>query len=370
MKKENESSGHIFDEYIDIMALFKSYWEKRKLILGFLFIFTIIGLIYALQQKNSYSASTTFVPVSGGNSIGGSIGGIASLAGFSLGSTNNVGGNIPLELYPEIVSSVPFLVELLDTKIKVAEVDSLVSYKYYYNELQKPNFFQKISKYSIGLPKVIFNLFKNQKKKELLTNNKYSILALSDKDYSLINQLSGQINIEVSRLEGFVTLSVSMPGKEASAQMAQKAQQLLQDYVLKYKTQKSIDQFNFIKARFEERLQDFEDKKLKLALFQDQNNNINSAVARTKLLQLQSEYDLAFNVYSELAKQLETQRLQVKKDTPIFTILKPVTIPNEKDGPNRSLILIVYTFSGFIVSLGYIYVRGLLPDLKKEWVKA
>jgi len=104
-----------------------------------------------------------------------------------------------------------------------------------------------------------------------------------------------------------------------------------------------------------------------LARFQDQNTGINTALGRTKLLQLQSEYDLTFTVYSGLAKQLETQRLQVKKDTPIFTVLQPVSIPLERSAPKRALILSVYSFLGFVLSLGYVLGKKYFIHFKKEW---
>jgi uncharacterized protein involved in exopolysaccharide biosynthesis len=90
-------------------------------------------------------------------------------------------------------------------------------------------------------------------------------------------------------------------------------------------------------------------------------------LGRTKLLQLQADYDLAFSVYSELAKQLETQQLQVKKDTPLFTVLKPVTIPNEKSAPKRALILVVYLFLGFVLSLGVVLGKKYWKHFQKEW---
>jgi len=68
-----------------------------------------------------------------------------------------------------------------------------------------------------------------------------------------------------------------------------------------------------------------------------------------------------------LAKQLETQRLQVKKDTPLFTVLQPVSIPLEKSAPKRALILSVYLFLGFVLSLGYVLVKKYLISFKKEW---
>jgi uncharacterized protein involved in exopolysaccharide biosynthesis len=94
---------------------------------------------------------------------------------------------------------------------------------------------------------------------------------------------------------------------------------------------------------------------------------INTALGRTKLLQLQAEYDLTFSVYSELAKQLETQQLQVKKDTPLFTVLKPVTIPNEKSAPKRAIILVVYLFLGFVLSLGAVLGKKYWKGFQKEW---
>jgi len=72
-------------------------------------------------------------------------------------------------------------------------------------------------------------------------------------------------------------------------------------------------------------------------------------------------------VYSELAKQLETQRLQVKQDTPLFTVLKPVTTPIQKSGPKRAMILVVYLFLGFVLSLGVVLGKKYLADFKKEW---
>jgi uncharacterized protein involved in exopolysaccharide biosynthesis len=85
-----------------------------------------------------------------------------------------------------------------------------------------------------------------------------------------------------------------------------------------------------------------------------------------ELMLLQSEYDLAYGVYSELAKQLETQELKVKEDTPIFTILQPVFVPLEKTGPNRALILIIYTFLGFVLSIGYILAIEPIQNIIKE----
>ena len=94
---------------------------------------------------------------------------------------------------------------------------------------------------------------------------------------------------------------------------------------------------------------------------------MNSALAQTSMEVLQSEYDVAEKVYSELAKQLETQKIQVKEDTPVFTILKPVSVPIEKSKPNRPLILIIWTFLGGILGIGMVFGRTFLGSLKTQW---
>lgn len=358
------------EDEINIVALVKQFWDERRFIIKTVVIFILVGLVYALLSKNYYTASSTIVPVTEGKSMGGNLSGLASLAGINLGGMDNSKGEISPMLYPEIISSIPFKLELLKTKIKVPESDSLVTYQYYFEEVYNPGVLVGLKKYTIGLPGLLIGALKSSAATDNgKSSEKQKLIELTAEEFRLMKSLEQQISLNINDKEGFVSLSFTMPEAKASAQMTQRAQELLQEYALKYKTQKSKEQLAYIEERFQEKQKEFDQKKLQLALFQDRNNNINSALARTKLLQLQSEYDLVFTVYSELAKQLETQRLQVKKDTPIFTILKPVTIPNEKAGPKSSLILIVLTFFGFIVSLGYIYIKSLLPDFKKEWEK-
>ena len=371
MSQDNYTKNNqIEEDSIDVIALIKTCWVARKFILKIVLFFTVFGLCIALLSKNYYTASTTIVPVTQGESVGGNLSGLASLAGINLGGASSSGGEISPALYPEVVTSIPFKLELLNTKLKVNSQDTLVTYKQYYQEFYNPGFLAGVKKYTIGLPGLIISSLKNEPKEILANKNSNTIINLTKEDFELIEQLDQQISLNVNDKEGFISLSVTLPEAEASAQLTLKAQELLQQYALNFKTQKSKEQLTYIEQRFAEKKQEFDDKKLKLALFQDQNNAINTAVAKTRLLQLQSDYDLAFTVYTELAKQLETQRLQVKKDTPIFTILKPVTIPNKKAGPKRALTLVVFVFLGFVVSIGFIFFKDFLKNIKKDWDKA
>ena len=368
MTQENKNTDLNTEDSIDIIALLKDFWTARKTILKITLIFAFLGFFVAIFSKNEFTASTTFVPVNQGKSVSGSLGGLASLAGINLGGGTS-GAEISPELYPQIVNSIPFQLELLNTPLTIEGQEQSISYKDYYENVYSPGLLSNIKKYTIGLPGVLLSLLKSDVK-EIENNNvpqENQIIRISEEENELIEELESQVSLAVNAKEGFVSISVTFPEATASAELALKAQNLLQDYALKFKTQKSLEQLSYIEDRYTEKQQEFNKIKIALARFQDENSGINTALGKTKLLQLQSDYDLVFSVYSELAKQLETQRLQVKQDTPLFTVLKPVTTPIQKSGPKRALILVVYLFLGFVLSLGYVLGKKYLADFKKEW---
>ena len=366
MIQENKKTTPIEDDSIDIIALLKEFWIARKTILKITLVFFFLGLFVAIFSKNEYTASTTFVPLAQGVAAGGNLGSLASLAGINLGGGVS-SDEISPELYPQIVNSIPFQLELLKTPLTIEGQDQAVSYQDYYENIYSPGVLATLKKYTLGLPGLLISLVKSDT--EIIEENTKDseIISISQKETDLIKKLEGQVGLTVNDKEGFISISVTLPEAKASAELALKAQIMLQDYALKFKTQKSIAQLNYIKERYAEKKDEFNLVKIALARFQDQNNGINTAMGRTKLLQLQSDYDLAFSVYSELAKQLETQQLQVKKDTPLFTVLKPVSIPSEKSAPKRAIILVVYLFLGFILSLGVILWRKSFKKFKTAW---
>ena len=67
-----------------------------------------------------------------------------------------------------------------------------------------------------------------------------------------------------------------------------------------------------------------------------------------------------------LAKQLEQGKMQVKKDTPVFTVVQPITVPT-KASNSRAKTLIVWTFFGGILGCGIVLGRGYWPKLKEQF---
>ena len=123
----------------------------------------------------------------------------------------------------------------------------------------------------------------------------------------------------------------------------------------------------FIKGRYEESKGEFEKAQDVLAAFRDENKNISSEIMRTQEERLQNEYQLAFDVYSELAKQLEQAKIKVAENTPVFSIIKQVVVPIEKSKPKRAMILIIWLLLGCCVGIGVVFWKNFISAFKKRW---
>ena len=368
MNKEYTDSSHnqINVDEVDLVSIIKIVWEKRRFILKTVTAFFLIGLIIAIFSQKEYTASATIVPSVSEESSLGSLGGIAAMAGINLGSLGSGEGISPV-LYPEIMSSIPFQKELLQTPITIQGYDEKLTFSKYYENVYSPGLLGYLKEYTIGLPGLIVKTLKSKFiLKEGISKTKF--INISEEEKALIELLEDQLTIEVNDTDGFVKISAKMPESLASAELTQHAQELLQKYIIEFKVKKSNDQLQFVQNRYSEKEKEFNQAQQQLASYRDRNRYSNSALSETTLDKYQSQYDLAFGVYSELAKQLEAQKIQVKEDTPVFTVIKPVHIPYEKSKPKRPLILIVWTFFGFIIGISIVFVNLFLSKLKEKWI--
>ena len=192
------------------------------------------------------------------------------------------------------------------------------------------------------------------------------IMSLSKEERGILNSIDTRLKINLNEKEGLLTLSCAMPEALPSAQMLQAAQQLLQETVTEFKLQKAKEEYDFVRQRCAEAEKEAKEKQYAVAQFQDRNRDLFSNLPQTRLQQLQAEYNLAFSVYTELAKQLETKRIKLKEDQPIFTIIEPVSVPNERSKPNRIMIIAIWMFIGLVVGIGSVFISDFRKQLKAK----
>jgi uncharacterized protein involved in exopolysaccharide biosynthesis len=337
---------------IDLIELLKKIYLEKKFIFKISVLAALFGVFYALFQPNEFTSSTTFIPqLSSGVKTGGSsLSGLASLAGINIGSMES-SSEFPPTLYPQVVNGVPFRVELLSNEITLN--NELVAVKDYLEKKSSFNILGTIKKYTIGLPSLILSSFKNQKE----YTNESKIYSITEKDKDLFQILEKNLSLSINEKEGFITIAFTDTNKNVAAQITQISQNLLQEKIIEFKNKSSREMLDFALKQYSDKKESYEKLQDEKAVFVDKNINISSSLFQNKLNRLESEVNISESIVQQLASQVEQAKLQVNKDTPVFTTIKPVTIPFERSAPKRSLIVIIFLFLGFVLSCGYVLIK-------------
>ena len=347
------------DDEIDLIALLKTVFAARRFVLRTTTLFAIIGIFVALTSPVSYTASSTFMPQLSEGRSSSSLGGLASLAGINLSAV--MGGQpqeISPSLYPQITKSIPYRLSLLSEPVGPNDMSVRT---YILENASRPSVLSTIKKYTIGLPGLLFSGSDNASE-----NTESSLLTIREEDRELFAYLDGVLTIEVDEQEGLVSIHAKLDDRLVAAKLAQAATDLLQRNVIAFKSQSARNNLDFIERQFESKRQEFESIQDSIAIFKDQNLNITSSLYQNQLSRLESQFTLTSSVFQELAGQVEHAKIQVNKDTPIFTIIEPVSVPLEQSKPKRSLIVVIWTLIGGVLAVGWTLVKAPAKKIIKE----
>ncbi len=360
---ENEEEG------IDIMALIRQLWDGRKTVFVTLGIFIVLGLLAAFTMKRSYTVQTVMVPQLNSRQNS-SLGSLAALAGIDVGMSTSATDLSPL-VYPEIVNSVPYRLELMHTPLHYTKCNYPISmFDYALSGIEKPSVFSVIMKYTVGLPGVIMNAIRGKQPEieynvgdSTASNHEPRPIIVSVNEQKMLDAFSRIVSLDVNKKEGYLTLTVHGSEPVQTAELASKAQQLLQDEVTRFRIEKSQKDLEYIQARYFEIKKENEGYQEELAAIKDRSKSVMNSRDEIERDRIQAKYNISNAIFNEMAKQLEQAKMQVKKDTPVFAVIQPVTIPM-KPSNSRAKTLIMWTFFGFVVGCGIVFAKGYWPKFK------
>lgn len=353
------------EEEIDIVGLLKKVYSERKFIIKTVIIASLFGFIYHYFQPKVFTSTTTFIPqLSSGVKVGGSsLSSLASLAGINIGGLES-SSKFPPTLYPQVVNGIPFKLDLLSSEIKIN--GKILYVKDYFLE-KKPSFnlIGFLKKYTIGLPSLIIKSFKKQ---DELVINESEIYSISSEDpfeiYSptvedliLFDRINSALSLKINKEEGFITISVTDSNKNIAAQLTKISQKILQEKIIEFKNQSSKEMLDFAMKQYTDNKESYEKLQDERAIFVDKNINISSSLFKNKLSRVESELNIFKSIVQQLASQVEQARLQVNKDTPVFTIIQPVTVPLISSSTKRIRIVLIFGAFGMLFSIGYGFIK-------------
>lgn len=350
---------------IDLLAILSKLLKARSFVIKLTAAFMIAGVVISFLMPAKYAAGSTFVPMLSSDSKASGLSGLASLAGIDIGGAM-AGNDIAPNLYPEIIASIPFKREL--SLVKVPYEGRFMTFREYTLN-KKMGIISGFKKYTIGLPGLLIRTFLPKTPVAVSDPTlKNKLLFVTEEDYLFYNSMDELISINVDLKEGFIELNVELDDPVIAAIIAQNAQEILQKKVIEFKVKHAKEVLQYNKEQYKIKKTLLYAAQDRLNGFKDNAIFFNPTAMQTQTSRLESEYTTANMVFLEVAKQLEQAKLQVSKDTPIFSVLKPVVVPNEKSGPKRLMIIVIWSFIGFMIGSGKVLlgdsIREIIEKLK------
>ncbi len=365
MESSNKNMHLESEDQIDIVALIAKVWKSKKLIFKSILVFGVLGFLVAISTSNQYTASSMFTPNYSNKASGsGGLKGLASLAGINLGSMSEASSELSPMLYGKVLESATFKNELLASPLK--NIDGVTSLREYFVQQQKKtSFLGTIKEYTIGLPSKIIGFFKSEQTGNTLETID-GISKISEDDFEFFKSIDEILTLSINDRDGFIEMISVSDHPQIAAQVAKNGELILQNQIIAIKTKSSLELLDYLETQYAEKKKLLNQAQDRLSNFKDRNLNISRSSFSDKQTRLESELSTASSVFDNIVAQLEQVKLQVTKDTPVFSIIKPVVFPNEKSGPKRSLILVIYLFLGVVLSIGFILAKEPVQDIIKE----
>lgn len=368
-KPEHQPTPAENDELIiDWMGILRQILAIRKTLYKAAGAGLVIGVLIALGTPKQYTVSVTLSPeVSGGNSGSSGLASMAaSFLGTSVGSTSPDALNATLA--PDIVASTPFLLELLDAQV-VSQNQKIDTTFTAYLEEEKSSWIGYVLKapgMAIGGLKSLFG----DKEESAADSIRTGVIELNKKDATKLENLKKAILAEPDKKSGIITLSVTLQDPKVTATMADTVVSKLQQYIIAYRTRKAKEDCEYLEKLYKERQQEYYDAQRHYAHYVDANSNMVFQSTMAERERLQNDMNLAYQVYSQVAQQLQVARAKVQEEKPVFAVVEPAVVPLRPSGTSKKVIVIGFVFLAVALTgawqlLGKTYWQQLKETLRK-----
>ena len=349
---------------IDLMDLLRKVVSIRKKIYKAAGIGLIIGVIVAISIPKQYTVEVTLSPEMGSAKGGG----LSGLAASFLGSDVTMGDGsdaLNASLSADIVSSTPFLLELSTMKIPVLK-NEMMTLNAYLDEESSPWW-----SYVIGLPGMAIGGVKSlfiSEEDEFMSSDKAShgTIELSKKESVKIETLKRKIAASVDKKTAMTTVAVTFQNPKVAAIVADSVVGKLQEYIINYRTSQAKEDCVYLERLFKERQQEYYVAQKKYADYLDSHDNIILQSARAEQERLQNDMSLAYQVYSQVASQLQVARAKVQEEKPVFAVVEPAVVPLNPSGTSKKIYVLAFIFlSVCIVIFWKLFGENILNKFKE-----
>lgn len=361
MIKSNQQTEN---QEIDLIALFRKLYINRKNIYKAVGIGIAAGIIIGFSLPRTYQVDVNLSPESGVSATGG-LSGIASMFGLGSASAGFGEDALTFNMFPEIVKTNPFALEMLQIPIQTQKGDSIILYDYL--DTEKKSWWG----YAMGAPGMLIggikSLFKEEQKDSVKVIDPFRLTPEQNGRIGMLKQI---LEVETDKKSNMTKITVSLQDPLAAAIVADSAVHKLQEYITDYRTRKAKQDYDFQLSLCEQYKKEYFEAQQEYAKFADANRNVILQTVTSEKERLQKNLTLAEQIYSQSMGQLQVLRGKLQEAKPVFAVVEPATVPLAPASPKKLMIIVVFAFLAFIFESAWIlFGKDIYHDFKNELKK-
>ena len=207
-----------------------------------------------------------------------------------------------------------------------------------------------------------FKLIKREKKEILEDGVQLNPKQLSRQQQKVLKELKERITVELDKLTSAIYVNVTMQDARIASIVADALTENLQVYVTDYRTAKARKDMENTQRMCDEARENYYAAQHAYAEYCDQHMGVTKLQYLMEQDRLSNEKDLAFNLYNQLAQQLDMCRTKLLEKTPVVVVLQPSTIPYKATTPKKMMIGILFVFLALFGTAAWIIVKDRILD--------
>ena len=297
--ENNAQMNDQYDDEIDLRELFMVLWAGKIKIIVITAVFAVASVVYALSVPNQYKATALLAPAqsSGGGLSGalGQLGGLASLAGVSIGG----GESSEAQIAQEIMKSWNFIEGFIADNDLAVEVYAAGGWSKGSNTLKIDN-----------------DVYDVEKNEWLIEDDDTGELR-PPSSWKLFDKFSEQLAVSEDKKSGLVSVSIEYYSPQIAKQWLDMYVSAVNAHMQKRKVAEVTNNINYLQAQIE----------------------------KTSIAEMREVF------YTIIEEQTKNKMVAEASPEYAFVAVSPSMVPEEKSQPKRALICILGTLLGGMLSV-------------------
>lgn len=302
---DGDSNVNSYDDEIDLKELFLVLWAGKFLIVAITAVFAISSVLYALSIPNQYKATALLAPAQsdggGLSSALGQLGGLASLAGVSIGE----GTSSESQIAQEVMKSWNFVESFItDNKLEV-EVYAVDGWSKTSGELQLDD-----------------DVYDGAKQIWLLEDDETGELR-PPTSWELFERFSEMFSVSQDKQTGLVSVSIEYYSPQIAKEWLDLYIKAINKHMQERQVVKVSNNISYLEAQ----------------------------IAKTSIAEMREVF------YTIIEEQTKNKMVAEASPDYAFVAVSPSMVPEEKSKPSRALICVLVTVLGGILGLLIVLIR-------------